>query len=108
MAVDPETAHRAAGMVEVTYKDRKEPVLSIKQALKKEGEGQEGRISGLSWKEFREGEDCKRGGWQEHIQEQRAEEEEVKEGSTSVSGEFEVGSQHHMHLEMHTTLARYC
>merc|ERR1711892_268794 len=79
-----EKAHVAAKMVKVTYKNKKTPVLTIKEAIEKKKFGK------LPY------------GGPVVVGDVNA---ELEAGDVTVSGEFESGSQYHFHMETQTCLA---
>ena len=107
----------------MTYKDKKTPVLSIKDALKKEealaqvlvwgkrtnhcpqeGREKEGRVTSLKWEEGRQGCHWIPGRDATGLAGKKIEDDE---GNTTVTGEMEIGSQLHMHLETQSTICRW-
>ena len=86
IATTSDIAHRAARMVQITYKDVKKPLLNIKDVIKSE---ELGRISSESV-----GDPIIVGDV----------ESEFRVGADVVSGEFQIGSQYHFHLETQTCI----
>ncbi len=94
VAETPESARAAAAAVRVTYKNERAPVLTIRDALQEPG-----RVTT---------EGC---GPVYSVGEVDIFDDEKLESALAapvrvVRGEFEIGSQHHLHIETHTTLVR--
>lgn len=88
VAESPDLAQKAAKLVKVTYKNKKKPILTIQEAIQTEGYlNKDASVHGT---EAVLGEDP--------IEDDSA----VK----TITGEFEIGSQYHFHLETQTCLVR--
>ena len=97
-----EIALEAVKAVKVTYKDHKKPILTIAEALKYPNNDE--MLEMYPEDEVKEGEVTL-----EHLEAAAA-----KEGGKdltidpvkTISGEFEIGAQHHFHLETQTCIVR--
>ena len=87
VATSSDIAHRAARLVRITYNNMKPLVLNIKDALEVEGRQSSAPVG-------------------EPDIEGDVEEEFAAAGERTVSGEFEIGSQYHFHLETQTCVVR--
>ena len=88
VATSSDIAHRAARLVRITYNNLKPLVLNIKDALEVEGRQSSAPVG------------------EPDIEGDVEEEFAVADGERTVSGEFEIGSQYHFHLETQTCVVR--
>ena len=86
VATSAELAHQAARRVRITYKNTKPLVLNLKDAVKMEG-----RVSSAPVGDPDVEGDV---------------EEEFAAGDKTVTGEFQIGSQYHFHLETQTCIVK--
>lgn len=102
MARSREAALKAAETVKVTYKNHKKPILTIAEALKYPNHGDK-------VKEHDEEErDLKVEEYPEDAIVQGDDLEQVLtiDAVKTISGEFEIGAQHHFHLETQSCIVR--